>query len=206
LNLIPLGGDRDPGLPLSPHPAAPCAEAIRVTARATRSGDGRLVLAFGLEGPLTALHLPPPGPPSRGAGLWRHTCFEAFIARDHDAADTAYHEVNLSPARRWDLHAFRGYRDGGPLAGEPPAPLIDARRDDGRLELTATLDPGALDPRLRDAPLRLGLAAVIEDARGALSWWALRHPAARPDFHDPAGFTLRLPLAPGAPPPYPLLP
>ncbi|MHB8079475.1 MAG: DOMON-like domain-containing protein [Candidatus Krumholzibacteriia bacterium] len=205
MNLIPPTGDGDRFVPLLPHPAAPCAEAIRISARAARAGDGRLALAFTLAGPLAGLRLPPPGPPTRGAGLWRHTCFEAFIARDDDDA-TAYHEVNLTPGRLWDLHAFRSCRDGGPLAGEPPAPRIDARRDDGRLELTATLDLGALDPRLRDAPLRLGLAAVIEDARGALSWWALRHPAARPDFHDPAGFTLRLPLAPGAPPPYPLHP
>jgi hypothetical protein len=111
--------------------------------------------------------------------------------------------VNLSPARQWDLHAFRDYRDGGPLAGEPPAPRIDARRGGSRLELTVTLDLGALDPRLRDAPLRLGLAAVLEDVRGSLSWWALRHPAVRPDFHDPASFVLRLPLAHHTLPPYP---
>jgi hypothetical protein len=205
LNHLPLTGDEDRLLPLSPHPAAPCAGTFRLAARAICGADGRLALAFVLEGPLAALNLPPAGPPARVAGLWRHTCFEAFIARDA-AADTAYYEVNLSPARQWDLHAFRDYRDGGPLAGEPPAPRINARRGGSRLDLTATLDLGALDPRLRNAPLRLGLAAVLEDVRGSLSWWALRHPAARPDFHDPTGFVLRLPLAPVSPPPYPLQP
>ena len=200
MNHLPLTGDEDRLLPLSPHPTAPCAGAIRLAARATRGADGRLALAFVLEGSLAALSLPPAGPPARVAGLWRHTCFEVFIARD-DAADTAYHEVNLSPARQWDLHTFRDYRDGGPLAGEPPAPRIDAHRGGSRLDLTATLDLGALDPRLRDVPLRLGLAAVLEDVRGFHSWWALRHPVARPDFHDPTGFVLRLPLAPGASPP-----
>jgi hypothetical protein len=205
LNHLPLTGDEDRLLPLSPHPAAPCAGTFRLAARAICGADGRLALAFVLEGPLAALNLPPAGPPARVAGLWRHTCFEAFIARDA-AADTAYYEVNLSPARQWDLHAFRDYRDGGPLAGEPPAPRIIVRRNDTRCDLTATLDLASLDPRLREAPLRLGLAAVLEDVRGSLSWWALRHPAARPDFHDPAGFVLRLPLAPGTSPPYPLQP
>lgn len=202
MNLPPPTGDGGPFLPLSPHPDAPRAGAIRVSARATRGADGRLALAFALEGPLAALNLPPPGPPARGAGLWRHTCFEAFIARD-DAADTAYHEVNLSPARQWDLHTFRSRRDGGPLAGEPSAPRIIVRRNDTRCDLTATLDLASLDPRLREAPLRLGLAAVVEDIRGVLSCWALRHACGPPDFHDPTSFVLRLPLASRALPPYP---
>jgi hypothetical protein len=38
--------------------------------------------------------------------------------------------------------------------------------------------------------------AVIEEEGGALSYWALAHPADKPDFHDPACFTATLP-APG---------
>jgi hypothetical protein len=30
----------------------------------------------------------------------------------------------------------------------------------------------------------------------ALSYWALRHPASRPDFHHRGGFTLRYPPLP----------
>ena len=47
------------------------------------------------------------------------------------------------------------------------------------------LDAGA-------AALRLGASAVIETRDGVLSYWALPHPAARPDFHAAGGFTLRL--------------
>jgi hypothetical protein len=39
---------------------------------------------------------------------------------------------------------------------------------------------------------RLGLAAVVEDAAGGKSYWALRHPRPTPDFHDAAGFVLRM--------------
>ncbi len=42
------------------------------------------------------------------------------------------------------------------------------------------------------ATLHAGLGAVIEDARGMLSYWALAHRAAQPDFHDPRTFRLRL--------------
>ena len=50
------------------------------------------------------------------------------------------------------------------------------------------------------AKLRLGLCVVIEELdaalseafSGAFSYWALRHPAARPDFHHPDGFALEI--------------
>ncbi len=201
LSAILPTGDDGRLLPLAHHPDTPCDAIGRLAARATRTGDGRLALRFVLTGRLSGLDLPPPGPPTRAAGLWRHTCFEAFIAPG-EADEPAYHELNLSPTRAWDLHAFRSRRDGGPLGGEPTAPRIVVRRYDTRLDLTATLDLAPLDPRLREAPLRLGLAAVVEDTRGVLSCWALRHADGPPDFHDPASFVLRLPLAPGARPPY----
>ena len=40
--------------------------------------------------------------------------------------------------------------------------------------------------------LRLGLCAVIEEENGALSYWALKHPSGRPDFHHPDGFALKI--------------
>ena len=43
-----------------------------------------------------------------------------------------------------------------------------------------------------------GLAAVIEEQSGAKSYWAIAHPADKPDFHDPACFAATLP-APGRP-------
>ena len=40
--------------------------------------------------------------------------------------------------------------------------------------------------------LKLGLSAVIEGADGGLSYWALRHPPGKPDFHHPEAFVLEL--------------
>jgi hypothetical protein len=40
--------------------------------------------------------------------------------------------------------------------------------------------------------LRLGLAAVIEDKAQVLSYWALKHPAEKPDFHHADGFVIEL--------------
>lgn len=38
--------------------------------------------------------------------------------------------------------------------------------------------------------LRLALCAVIEASDGSLSYWALAHPADRPDFHHPGSAIL----------------
>jgi hypothetical protein len=43
----------------------------------------------------------------------------------------------------------------------------------------------------------MGLAAVIEEAGGTLSYWALAHSEDKPDFHASACFAAALP-APGA--------
>lgn len=136
---------------------------------------------------------PAPSPAPRGAELWRHTCFEAFVA----AADgPGYLELNVSPAGAWDLLAFHGYRAGGPLPAGVPAPEITLRQAGERLEVAVRLDLARLVaeaglPDLAAAP-RLGLAAMLEDDAGTLTHWAIRHPAAQPDFHAPDSFALRL--------------
>ena len=38
--------------------------------------------------------------------------------------------------------------------------------------------------------------AVIEAVDGSVSYWALAHPAGKPDFHHPDGFALQLPPPP----------
>ena len=42
------------------------------------------------------------------------------------------------------------------------------------------------------APLRAGLAAVIEETDGRLTYWALAHPSSLPDFHHRLGFVLQI--------------
>ena len=57
-------------------------------------------------------------------------------------------------------------------------------------ELVAVLDRASLPP---SRALQIGLCAVVESMDGHISHWALHHPRPTPDFHDPAGWTLRLP-------------
>ena len=151
----------------------------------------REVLALGwvVEGDLDALRIPAPVVPGFAQGLWEHTCLELFVAADDSEA---YHEVNLSPSGAWAVFAFRGYRKGEPCTDAALAPAIAVRREAGRLLLDARVPLARLSPAYAAARLRVALTAVVEEADGTRSFWALRHPPGRPDFHRREGFALLL--------------
>ena len=106
---------------------------------------------------------------------------------------TAYHEFNFAPSGEWAAYAFSGYRNGPlvPLASDMLRPQIAVRSTDSRLELDSQVRLDALSSIHPRAPIRLGLAAVIEASDG-FSYWALRHRADKPNFHDADGFALLL--------------
>lgn len=153
-----------------------------------RSASGELRMTFLVDGDIPRICIPSPGVPRIGQQLWRHTCFEAFIAVD---GEPAYHEFNFAPSGEWAVYAFRGYRNGGPLANETMRPHIAVRSTGSQLELDTLVQLEGLSAIHPSAPLRFGLSAVIE-ANDGLSYWALRHPADKPDFHDAEGFALLL--------------
>ena len=88
------------------------------------------------------------------------------------------------------MYSFSGYREAAPSV-EIAAPEITLRPKQTELELEAAIDfpRSVLDKAL---PLRIAVAAVIEDGAGRLSYWALRHPPGRPDFHHRDNFVLEL--------------
>ena len=165
--------------------------ATRVLATVWRD-DARLVYRLALAG--SGLVLPPAADrPERRDDLWRATCAELFLATE--GAD-GYLEWNLSPSGHWNLYRFDAYRAGGrPEPAVAAAPRVT--RAAGACVVEATLPLAPLG--LAAAPLLLGPAAVVAAAGGALSYWALAHPAPRPDFHDRRGFVLRLEPAAAAP-------
>ena len=170
---------------LTCHPQTP-SEAIQgIDVVVGGAAGGNLTLAFALEGDLSALRIPEPRPSRRGQGLWRHTCCEVFVMAGQGPG---YREFNFSPSGEWAVYAFRGYREGGELDVEP-APGIAVQRKGDRLELYAQIRADILPP---GRPLRLALSAVVEDADGTLSYWALRHLPGKPDFHHTDAFALQL--------------
>jgi hypothetical protein len=160
--------------------------AIRVLVR--RSANAELRMTFRLDGDISRIRVPSPGTARIATELWQHTCFEAFVAVE---GQPAYHEFNFAPSGEWAVYAFRGYRNGGPVANEVMRPQIAASSTGSRLELDALVRLDGLSAIHPRAVLRMGLSAVIEASDG-LSYWALRHPLDKPDFHDAGGFALQL--------------
>ena len=143
---------------------------------------------------MARLLIPEPGAADCTDGLWEHSCFEVFVAVPGEAA---YREFNLSPSGQWAAYAFSSYRqrDERRLLDVPPQ--VTARLFAGRLELEAVIKAAVLPPAVGAAKLQIGLCAVVEAADlidGSHSYWALRHPAALPDFHHRDGFAVELSL------------
>lgn len=171
---------------LVPHPVCKPGAVRTVVVDVGTLPQGVLALRFVLEGDLRALRVAEPGKSERVDELWRHTCFEAFVA----GADGAYSEFNLAPSGAWAAYAFDGYRSG--MRPLDLAPRIETEVRPDRLELRAQLDLSRLTYSTAAGPSRLGASAVFEDCTGGLSYWALRHAAEKPDFHHADGFVVAL--------------
>ena len=171
------------------HPSTPndAVRSLEVRVRAEKSDS--LVFHYSLAADMSRVRVPSVGVGGPADALWKHTCFEAFLA----AADApSYHEFNFSPSRDWAIYRFSAYRAGMSHVEMDGAPQIAVRRRDGGLELESVVHLGHL-PDLRDARhLRVAMAAVIEDDAGCLSYWGLCHAPGKPDFHHPNGFALEV--------------
>jgi hypothetical protein len=182
---------------LHPHPATLEAAIRALTVSVRRTSELRL--RFRLDGAIGSLRIPEScASPGHADGLWEHTCFEAFLAA---AGSPRYWEFNFSPSGEWARYGFRGYRDRmtTPALAELPPPSMEWAVTGGSLELEAGI-PLARSSDLAAAPLRVALAAVVEARDGGRSYWALRHPPGKPDFHHPDGFAILLePASPATP-------
>ena len=170
---------------LERHLQSPAGAVRSIEVRVRRRRD-RLDVRYVVEGDLDRIVLPAPQPPRSAARLWEHTCCELFVARK---GAPAYEELNFSPSGEWARFVFSDYRSAAPgVNGAPPD--ISVRREPSRLVLEAHV------PLRADGALELGLSAVIEEqggaVSGAFSYWALRHPPGRPDFHHRDAFAMEL--------------
>jgi hypothetical protein len=167
---------------LTCHPATPCTAVQRIEVEVREAADAGLELRYLLDGAIERVLIPAASAPRRADRLWQHTCFEAFLAGE---AQGAYFEYNFAPSEEWAVYRFSAYREGMASVEPGRAPRIRSQATPRRLQLDAEID----------APLaarRIALSAVVEDVDRRLSYWALAHPLAKPDFHHPDAFALRL--------------
>src|SRR5262245_36879984 len=166
-----------PQLQLIPHPATQHARVRAVRVSVDALGEERLAICYEVEGEIDELELPPQTRSHRADGLWKSTCFEAFLRTPGSAA---YLELNFSPSSEWAVYRFDDYRQGmTPIDADPPPRIVCRRRDD---TLTADIDVHLHSLGVsKRGDIDMALSTVVKDRHGATSYWALAHPPGQPD-------------------------
>jgi hypothetical protein len=188
-------------LSLLAHPQTPC-EAVRSIAACVEAvGPDSLRLEYVLEADFRHVRTPPPvANAGRADKLWAHTCFEAFV---WPAGTAGYLELNFSPSGEWAAYRFESYRRGMAPAFPDRVPRLNVRGSAERLELQAQVNLSGGLPVAGasvssgmpgEGRMRIAVSTIVEDQEGRLSYWALRHPPGKPDFHRPESFALAIEL------------
>jgi len=174
---------------LTLHPDARCDAVTGIAVEVARPAPRRVVVRYTVIGAIGDLSVPAETLPTRADGLWRTTCFEAFV---RGPSGEAYCELNMSPSRQWACYRFDAYREGmTPMRGIG-GPHVAIMRVESGLEQGAVWDLDGAPDLQNEGPWGVGLSAVIEEACGRLSHWALAHPRGKPDFHHADSFALQL--------------
>jgi len=175
---------------LTLHPDSHCDAVTAIEVDVARAPHGMLRILYSVSGRIADIALPAPAPAARVDGLWRHTCFEAFLK---PRSGPAYFEFNFAPSLNWACYRFDDYRQGmAEPEGIAEPRMKSVSNGQSGFALDAMLALGSLNLP-DDEAWRLGLSAVIEEKNGHVSWWALTHPQGKPDFHHGACFSLELP-------------
>ena len=170
---------------LIPHPSCSPDSVASIEARVRLDDPNWLQLRWRIEG-ASELLLPRITGKRRAEGLWQTTCFELFLRPE---GGEGYVEWNLSPSCQWNAYAFDSYRGGMREADADRAPDCTMRPGSALAIFDAAIPRAQLPTELCD----MGLSAVIEEASGTKTYWALAHPTGeKPDFHDPACFAAKL--------------
>ena len=168
---------------LIPHPAFPPLQLRSIVAKMHTVGPW-LQMRWRVEGS-GRLVLPSFFGRHRRDGLWKTTCFELFAQHQ---GTSGYSEFNLSPSEAWAAYDFTSVREGRTDRPISHDPVITPRKGRDTLIFDAAM-PLADLPSL---PFAFGFSCVIEEEGGHMSYWAAKHGADEPDFHDPACFAGRL--------------
>jgi len=172
---------------LQPFPGEETGPDLKITGTIGRRGN-TLSFDFAIQGDLSGLAIPlPEVAPERRGRLWEGTCLEIFLG---EKGSERYWEFHLSSAGHWNVYRFARYREEMREEEAFSSLPFLFRREPETLRCSLELDCGKILPSGRS--IEAAVCAVIRNATGGTSRWALVHPGPRPDFHRRDGFLLTI--------------
>jgi hypothetical protein len=171
---------------LQPFPCTQALFNLKITGNIARH-ENLLTISYTLLGDIRQVNIAPPETPQRKNELWQDTCFEFFIGAKNSSS---YWEFNLSPAEHWNIYRFDNYRQGMQEETAFTTLPFDVKHNSDSLDLTFDVK---LDKIISiDQPIEVAITTVIKSISGDVSYWALSHKGAEPDFHLRESFILEI--------------
>ena len=146
--------------------------------------EGHLRVDFHIKGYVQELILEPVAEyPVFRDEIWQSCCFELFVQAPNK---TDYSEFNFAPNGDWAAYHFDDYRKGMKKLSIKQ-PNIQLVKSNENLDVIITLDN--LTNNMENSAI--GLCVILESPEGK-SYWALKHCADKPDFHQKYCFLWQL--------------
>jgi len=150
----------------------------------------KIIIDFELRGDINRLNLAEfTTEKNRIIGLWEATCFELFIKATNS---DEYLEFNFAPSGDWDCFYFTHYRSELTQYTSISSSDIEisVHQRQGQYQQNIKINTAHFPSCLQQAvQSKIGLNAVMKIG-GKLSYWGLKHPQHKPDFHNEEGFVI----------------
>ena len=148
--------------------------------------ENLLAINYVISGDWQKVKIPPTSNHcDRQDGLWETTCLEFFIGI---VDSPIYWEFNLSPSGCWNVYRFTGYREGMEVETAFENLPFEFTQQSDCLSLQIQIETTQIVKESQ--PLEIAITTVIEEQKGNISYWALKHSGEQADFHLRDSFVL----------------
>ncbi|MBF2065626.1 MAG: DOMON-like domain-containing protein [Calothrix sp. C42_A2020_038] len=160
---------------------------LKITGNIARNGN-LLIISYALLGDIQQVDIAPSAEtPARKHELWQDTCFEFFLGAKNSPR---YWEFNLSPTGHWNIYRFDNYRQGMQEETTVTTLPFSVQHNSDSLALTLNFDLAKIISV--DQSIEVAITTVIKSTNNEVSYWALTHKGAEPDFHLRESFIIDL--------------
>ncbi|BDA75528.1 hypothetical protein RIVM261_031840 [Rivularia sp. IAM M-261] len=171
---------------LQPFPSTQAPSNLKITGNIARN-ENLLTISYNLLGDIQQVDIASPETPQRKNELWLDTCFEFFLGAENSPG---YWEFNLSPAGHWNTYRFDNYRQGMQEETAFTTLPFNVKHNPDSFDLALDIDLTKIISIAQQ--IEVAITTVIKSTNGDVSYWALSHKGAEPNFHLRESFILEM--------------